>query len=189
MTVRRPLAVVASTVGLLVSASACRNGNNDGGTAASTTGVLSRATTSSAPATRGPKTITFGSVTFQAPATWGIDMQGDTAFVGLLAGASQDVMLRVERNFAGTIDSLKPTTCPREGDPAEPATAVTTVESGFRPVGSKNAEYRRWRVTCPTVGSHDHRAWLLPISKVAIYEQVSDGHPENVDVVTTAEVG
>lgn len=141
-----------------------------------------------APATRRPKTVTFGTITFSVPADWDIDVEGDTAFVGVLAGGPDDVMLRVERNFTGSIDSLKPADCPREGDPSERAVSVDTTESGLRPVGSKKAEYRLWRVTCKTVGTREHRAWLLPTSKIAIYEQVHEGHPENVDVVTTAVV-
>src|SRR5207248_984643 len=82
--------------------------------------------------------------------------------------------LRVQRNFAGSIDTLKPAGCPREGDPSEPTVTVETVESGLRPVGDRNAEYRLWRVTCATGGAHEHRVWLLPTSKIAIYEQTLD---------------
>jgi hypothetical protein len=151
-------------------------------------GVPTRSPAPSVSPTPRPKTIAFGNITFHAPADWDIDVEGDTAFVGVLAGGPDDVMLRVQRNFAGSIDSLKPAGCPREGDPPEPAVSVQTVESGLRPVGSRKAEYRLWRVTCATVRTREHRAWLLPTSKIAIVEQVHEGHPENVDVVTTAEV-
>jgi hypothetical protein len=138
------------------------------------------------PATRFPKTVTFGRIVFSVPQDWGIDAQGDTAFVGVLAGGLDDVALRVQRNFSGSIDSLRPTGCPREGDPPERALSVDTVETGFRPVGDRSAEYRLWRVTCATGGAREHRAWLLPTSKIAIYEQVHDSlSPE---VVATAKV-
>ena len=86
---------------------------------------------------------------------------------------------------AGSIDTLKPAGCPREGDPSEPAVSVETVESGLRPVGDRNAEYRLWRVTCATGGAHEHRVWLLPTSKIAIYEQVPDA--ADADVVASAQ--
>ena len=120
------------------------------------------------------------------PENWDIDVDGDTAYVGVLAGGPDDVMLRVQGNFTSSIDSLKPTLCPREGDPPERAVAVETVESGLRPVGSRKADYRLWRVQCETVGTSDHRAWVLPRSKIAIYEQVF--HPANADVVASADV-
>jgi hypothetical protein len=132
--------------------------------------------------------LTFGRITFYAPQDWDIYIDGDTAFGGILAGGVDDVMLRVHQNFGDPIDTLKPATCAREGDPAEPATSVETVENGLRPVGDKKAEYRKWRVQCPTVGVREHRAWVLPVSKIAIFEQVAEGHPENGDVVATAEV-
>lgn len=140
----------------------------------------------SAPAVRLPKTVTFDGIVFSVPQDWGIQLDGDTAYVGVLAGGPNDVMLRVQRNFTGSIDSLKPTDCPREGDPPEPAVSVETAERGLRPVGDRNAEYRLWRVTCSIGGVREHRAWLLPTSKIAIYEQVHD--PRNADVVSSAQV-
>ena len=140
-----------------------------------------------APALAGrlPKTVTFGKIVFSVPQDWDIHVDGDTAFVGVLAGGPDDVALRVQRNFAGSIDSLKPAGCPREGDPSEPAVSVETVESGLRPVGDRNAEYRLWRVTCATGGAREHRVWLLPTSKIAIYEQVPDA--ADADVVASAQ--
>jgi hypothetical protein len=191
----------SSIVGLLFLfiAGACSDRDNSGpsldtsstssSAMATSTGASGGSQRPASPATRGPKAILFDEVTFHAPLSWDIDREGDTAFVGVLAGGVQDVMLRVERHFEGSIDTLKPRDCPREGNPPERAVSVVTVETGFRPVGNRKAEYRLWRVTCATVGVHEHRAWLLPVSKIAIYEQVHDGHPENVDVVTMADVG
>ena len=209
-------APVSFVVGALLLASACGGGNGrkpvaqsssasasapaGGGTPSSPSSEPGAAPTSAAtprptaapalaaPGTRRPKTVTFGRITFSVPADWGIDIEGDTAFVGVLAGGTDDVMLRVERNFAGSIDSLKPAGCTREGDPPERALSVDTAESGLRQVGDKKAEYRLWRVTCSGMGTREHRAWLLPTSRIVIYEQVHEGHPENVDVVTTAVV-
>jgi hypothetical protein len=192
-------AVASLIVVGVFSASACGDGDNGRPRLEASTTSSSVLTTAPGatggsqpplpPATRGPKTIVFDNVTFHVPTSWDIDRQGDTAFVGVLAGGVRDVMLRVERHFEGSIDTLKPGDCPREGDPPERAVSVVTVESGLRPIGNRKAEYRLWRVTCATVGTHEHRAWLLPVSKIAIYEQVHEGHPENTDVVATADVG
>ncbi len=140
---------------------------------------------SATPGPGGPATITFGRITFHAPANWQIDVEGDTAYVGVLAGGPADVNLRVIRNFTGSIDALKPTICNEAPD--ESPSSVQAVESGFRPVGDRTAQFRLWRAMCAR-GSEEHRAWVLPDSQIAIYEQVHEGHPENVDVVTRAEV-
>lgn len=132
------------------------------------------------------RTLTFGRITFLAPKDWDIDVDGDTAYVGVLAGGPQDVALRVQRNASGPIDALKPEGCSRDGDAPEPATSVATVEQGLRPVGNRNAEYRRWKVTCPGGEVKEHRAWLLPTSRIAIYEQVYDAR--NAAVVANADV-
>ena len=132
------------------------------------------------------KTVAFGSITFYVPQEWNIDVDGDTAYVGVLAGGPEDVMLRVQRNFSGPIDALKPSSCPRQGDAPERADSVVTADQGLRPVGDRKAEYRLWKVTCPTGGVKEHRAWLLPTSKIAIYEQVYD--PRNAAVVANARV-
>lgn len=142
--------------------------------------------TAGPPATRGPKTITFGPVTLYVPAGWDIS-PGDatTAYVGVLAGGPRDVNLRVITDFAGAIDHLQPSECLES---RELALRVEAVESGFAPVGGLTAEYRHWRFTCPgaELRTEDHRAWLLPVSRVAFVEQRHA--PEVIDVVTTAEV-
>jgi hypothetical protein len=133
----------------------------------------------------GPKTIVFDGVTLHTPSTWDADVRGNVAYVGLLAGGPADVNLRIVRDFTASTDSLKPTTC--NDAPGEHPTSVETVESGFRPVGQRTAEFRLWRAVCAK-GPEEHRAWVLPVSRLAFYEQVHEGHPENVYVVTTAEL-
>lgn len=134
----------------------------------------------------GPKVITFQNITFYAPTTWDIQITGDSAVVGVLAGGRGDVNLLVRTGFTGSIDTLVPTGC--NEFPVERPSSVDVTESGFRPVGDRSAEFRLWTSNCPTRGLEVHRAWVLPTSRIAIYEQVAEGHPENVSVVTTAEV-
>lgn len=155
-----------------------------------TTAAARGTTTAPAAATttvlRGPKVITFQNITFYAPTTWDIQIIGDSAVVGTLAGGRQSVNLLVRTGFTGSIDTLVPTVC--NEFPVERPSSVQVSESGFRPVGERSAEFRLWTSTCPTRGLEVHRAWVLPISKIAIYEQVAEGHPENVSVVSMAEV-
>jgi hypothetical protein len=63
------------------------------------------------------------------------------------------------------------------------------VDQGFRPIGDRTAEFRFWRSSCPSgdVKVEDHRAWLLPVSHIAIFEQRHE--PEVEGVVATAMVG
>jgi len=139
------------------------------------------------PATRGPKTITFGRITFHAPSNWDKASGGaTTAFVGVLAGGKGDVNLRVMLDYTGTVDELQPQDC-LGAESLTPA-SVELLESGFAPVGDLTAEYRRWRFSCPDsdLKVEEHGVWLLPISDIAIVEQRHA--PEVIDVVTTADV-
>ncbi|HUQ63107.1 MAG TPA: DUF6636 domain-containing protein [Acidimicrobiales bacterium] len=141
------------------------------------------------PATGGPKTITFGPITFHAPSNWSIlTLQGPAertaAFIGPLAGGPSNLNLRVMIDYTGTVDALQPTECLEY--PIEKPTSVELLESGFAPVGSLTAEYRRWRFTCLIHGVEEHRVWLLPASHIAIVEQRHA--PEVADVVATADV-
>lgn len=156
---------------------------------ATTSSVVAPATTArpGPPVTRGPKAITFGPITFHTPSDWDkVEAGGTTAYIGVLAGGKGDVNLRVTTDYTGTIDALQPEECLGH-DSIEP-TRVDLVESGFAPVGSLTAEYRRWHLTCPRgdVGDESHRVWLLPVSRIAVVEQRHA--PEVLDVVTTAEV-
>jgi len=50
------------------------------------------------------------------------------------------------------------------------------------------AEFRLWKSSCPTgdVKVEEHRAWLLPLSQIAIFEQRHEAEVEAV--VATATV-
>jgi hypothetical protein len=106
--------------------------------------------------------------------------------VGVLAGSRGDVTLRVETGFVGGIDSLEPKTC--LGAPVAAPERVELVETGFRQVGDRVADFRFWRASCPAgdIKVEEHRAWLLPVSGIAIYEQRHE--PEVEAVVATAQV-
>ncbi|HEX7277475.1 MAG TPA: hypothetical protein VF244_08890 [Acidimicrobiales bacterium] len=191
---------------LLAALVACSGSDSDGdGDAATVTSATSAATTSTPagpstsqptpsttqptgpPATRGPKAITFGPITFYAPANWGQAGGGaTTSYIGVLAGGKGDVNLRVTTGYTGTIDELRPAKC--LGAPSEAPARVELLESGFAPVGNLTAEYRRWRFDCPNADLkvEEHGVWLLPVSHIAIVEQRHA--PEVADVVATAEV-
>ncbi len=186
-------------VPLLAALVACSGSESDGDAAtvtsaptsssATTVPIPSPTTTQPAgpPATRGPKAITFGPITFYAPANWGQAGGGaTTSYIGVLAGGRGDVNLRVTTGYTGTVDAFRPSEC--LGAPPEAPARVELVESGFAPVGNLTAEYRRWRFDCPNgdIKVEEHGVWLLPVSHIAIVEQRHA--PEVADVVATAEV-
>ncbi|MGW1994695.1 serine/threonine-protein kinase [Embleya sp. NPDC001921] len=47
-------------------------------------------------------------------------------------------------------------------------TSSTIVERGFRPVGPKTADYRRWSAGCDNGSTYHPRVWWLPITKLSI---------------------
>ncbi|MFI6583864.1 serine/threonine-protein kinase [Embleya sp. NPDC050493] len=47
-------------------------------------------------------------------------------------------------------------------------TSSTIVERGFRPVGPKTADYRRWSAGCDNGSTYHPRVWWLPVTKVSI---------------------
>jgi hypothetical protein len=56
------------------------------------------------------------------------------------------------------------------GEAAE-ATGSNLLESGFKPVGPKKAEYGRWQVTCKDLTQNNQvRMWWLPTSKILVVE-------------------
>jgi hypothetical protein len=56
------------------------------------------------------------------------------------------------------------------GEAAE-ATGSNLLESGFKPVGPKTAEYGRWQVTCKDETQNNQvRMWWLPTSKILVVE-------------------
>ncbi|MCV7301428.1 hypothetical protein H7J93_17555 [Mycobacterium barrassiae] len=107
------------------------------------------------------------------PATRGV--------IGYPAGGDLDLPLRFDVAFEGTIDDLETpieTGCYHHGDPPYPAervediTAQTGDGTGLFKMGDRTAEYRVWRAVCPDEQTPQvHRAWLLPDSDIAIYEQ------------------
>ena len=57
------------------------------------------------------------------------------------------------------------------GSDTSPVTASKVVEKGFKPVGSKNAAYASWLVTCRNADQNfDPRMWWLPTSQIAFRE-------------------
>jgi hypothetical protein len=51
------------------------------------------------------------------------------------------------------------------------ATGSNLLESGFKPVGTKKAEYGRWQVTCEDETQNNQvRMWWLPTSKILVVE-------------------
>src|SRR5205807_6570350 len=131
-----------------------------------------------------PQRVSFGQVEMDLPENWGVSAMGNSALVGILAGGTCDVPLRVEIHYDKDVDSLAPTCCPHH--PPVEVSAVRTIESGVRPVGDKTADFRRFTATCADQ-TIERRAWLLPDSKVAVVEQ--DAWPENDRVVRQMRVG
>jgi hypothetical protein len=123
-------------------------------------------------------TITYNGLVFHAPNGWGVNARDRTAYIGVLSAALDTINLRVTTGFSAPIDSLQPVPC--NGG------AVAVVEAGSQLVGSMAAEFRRWRVSCPNGRVEEHRGWVLPVSKVAIYEQRFDA--ATAGVVATAEI-
>src|SRR5205807_1843628 len=144
-------------------------------TSSSTSTVPTTTTTipTSTSAARGTTTIAYNGLVFHAPSGWGVNARNETAYIGVLNPALDTINLRVTTGFTRPVDSLQPVPC--NGG------SVAVVESSPQLVGSKAAEFRRWRVTCPDGRAEEHRAWVLPVSEVAIYEQRFD--PTNADVV------
>jgi len=51
------------------------------------------------------------------------------------------------------------------------ATGSNLLESGFKPVGTKKAEYGRWQVSCEDATQDNQvRMWWLPASKILVVE-------------------
>ncbi|MEU4246711.1 hypothetical protein AB0F15_04800 [Amycolatopsis sp. NPDC026612] len=51
------------------------------------------------------------------------------------------------------------------------ATGSTLLDSGFAPIGSKRAEYGRWKVTCENSAQNNQvRMWWLPTSRILVVQ-------------------
>ncbi len=181
------LAVLLSCSSVACSSSSSRpSAEAPPSTAPPTTAPSAPTTSTVLPRTGGGTTLTFNdAITLHTPQGWGIEVVNDVAFVGMSADPREARNLRIMMRFSEPIASLEPTRCEGGGARARP-TSVALVESGFRPVGVHQAEFRLWRLTCPDGRTEERRAWVLPSSKVAFYEQRHD--PANLDVVATAEV-
>jgi hypothetical protein len=143
----------------------------------------------SSPATRGPVTITKNNLTVHAPTGWVAEGSLNYFGFGPVPRPPGTALVAIEAlfGFTDSIDSLKPSACEAQtGNDRPTPTAVTVTETGFRPVGDRSAEYRNWSVSCPNGSSEGHRAWLLPQSRIALYERCR--MDANTAVVTTAEV-
>lgn len=189
---------------VLVAMLACESGSDDAATPGRTTSTSSAASSTSVspptsaaptgpPATRGPRAITVGPITFHTPADWDVFPGPSsnrppvtTTFLGVVSDGPNGVYLRVMTAYPDTVESLLPTRC--IDDPTVAPTSVELIDSGFGPVGTLTAEYRKWRFDCPGAAhkADEQRVWFLPISQIAIVEQHHT--PEILDVVTTAEV-
>lgn len=134
-----------------------------------------------------PVERSFANIAMRLPQDWDVHAIENKAFLGVLAGGPSDTPLRVQLRHEDTIESLAPKDCYREGgsDPVA-VRSIQTVETGFRPIGDKTADYRRFRVTCADGEVSEHQAWRLPVSKIAIYEQ--HARPTNAQVVSAMQV-
>ena len=66
---------------------------------------------------------------------------------------------------------------------------VVVIDSGFRQLDGATADYREFVVRCPTGRADAHRAWVLPDSNIAIFENRASPDADEVDhVVTNATV-
>jgi hypothetical protein len=139
--------------------------------------------TSAPPSTLAPPTraVSLGLVDIRIPQSWkdGVIQSGPGSPFGAFGPT-----IHVKKGYAiarlniaaydGSIDDLAPKYCSQTGQsaPALTPSSVRLLESGFAPVGDRTAEYRRWTAICPN-GPEEHRAWLLPVSKVVFWEACS----------------
>jgi hypothetical protein len=128
--------------------------------------------------------VVWENVTFTVPADWKSNATpGNFAagprlydFRGYALGRLNGIS-----GFDGSIDDLAPKACLRNdnsGNPLAP-TGVSLAETGFAPMGDRTAQFRRWVATCPS-GTEEHRAWVLPISRIALYETCHDDNTVTV---------
>ena len=136
------------------------------------------------------KDIAFENVTFHVPPSWNIAGDGATAVMGKLPGGERDSQLTVTKNFTQSIDDLAPKPdCSVPGKPSIAATEVAVIDSGHRQLDGATADYREFVVRCPDGRADAHRAWVLPESNIAIFEDRQSPDVDEVEhVVTNATV-
>jgi hypothetical protein len=128
------------------------------------------------------KDVVFENVTFHLPPRWTIAVDGETAIVGMLPVGERDSQLVLTKNFTQSIDDLAPKADCDGGE-------VVAIDSGFRQLDGATADYREFVVSCPTGRADAHRAWVLPDSNIAIFEDRASPDVDEVDhVVTNATV-
>jgi hypothetical protein len=204
---RRYLPTAAVLLAVALPIVACGRGGSGGGGGNANVGSSSSpaptdSSTSAPPGTRNPaattptstisggRKVTWENVTFVIPAAW-----KDNASRGGFAAGPRIYdykgyalgRLNAVSGFDGKIDELAPKACLRTDATSRPETpsGVVLVESGFAPIGDRTAEYRRWTATC-TSGVEEHRAWVLPVSRIAVYEVCHDN--DTVAVASSALV-
>ncbi len=132
------------------------------------------------------KVLRYENITFSVPPTWRLTVRSGVAGLGDFAaragGRSPRASLLVSTSSPGPIDEAMPKRC-EDG----PAASVDLIETGFAPVGARTAEFRLWVAACADGTIEDRRAWLLPDPKILFLEEYHV--PENVEVVTSAQVG
>lgn len=150
------------------------------------------APTGSTAATSGPapagRRVQVGSVSVPVPA--GSRTRTDGAYLCIVLldagpGCSVEVIdIRAERSAGGSLSNPEPgarygwwwgsdvPSC-QEGDVSSPVTGETVVRTGFQKVGSKNAAYGSYLVSCQNSDlDFDPQIWWLPTSQVA-FRQLS----------------
>lgn len=126
--------------------------------------------------------VVFENVTFHLPPSWNIAVNGETAVVGKLPAGERDSQLVVTKNFTLSIDDLAPKPDCHAGE-------VVVIDSGVRQLDGATADYREFVVRCPSGRADAHRAWVLPESNIAIFENRASPDVDEVDhVVTNATV-
>jgi hypothetical protein len=136
------------------------------------------------------KDIVFENVTFHVPPSWNIAVDGEMARMGKLPGGERDSALTITKNFTKSVDDLAPKPeCSGGGQPPIAADEVVVLESGLRQLDGATADYRKFVVRCPDWRADVHRAWLLPVSDIAIFENRASPDIDEVDhVVANATV-
>ncbi len=164
--------------------SSAERGATTSPTSASAPTLAPSASSTTPPTVPNGRKVTWENVTLTVPADWKTNLSpGNFAAGPRIYDFRGYSLARLNgiSGFDGSIDDLKPAACLRTDNTSNPLvpTAVTLVETGFAPVGDRTAQFRRWTATCPA-GMEEHRAWVLPISRIALYEMCHDGNTVTV---------
>lgn len=94
-----------------------------------------------------------------------LDLRGATSDPGNLPST--------KRPFGWHTGTDTPTCVTAASPPGQAAVATgsTLLESGFKPIGPKKAEYGRWQVTCQDAKQDNQvRMWWLPTSRILVVQ-------------------